>query len=156
MTTARLTKELTARSSRTVEKIEAAALQAITMFGRDRFTTHDIATLSGVSIGTVYRYFPDRIAILNRVAPIPPNAVDAVNQIDIALESLERYPVYEPKGLRQALLTAREMLSTGNPGAGASDVGGEVRRRRAPARAASGYSVVSDADAGLAPGHQTH
>jgi AcrR family transcriptional regulator len=45
---------------------EALADPAI---GRDRFTTADVARISGCSIGTVYRYFPDRVAILDRVWP---------------------------------------------------------------------------------------
>lgn len=112
MTTTSPRRELTPTSRRTVEKIEVAALQAISMFGRDRFTTHDVASISGVSIGSVYRYFPDRVAILNRVAPLPANVVDALTQIEIALTSLDNYPVYEPAGLRRALIAAREMLST--------------------------------------------
>jgi AcrR family transcriptional regulator len=37
--------------------------------GRDRFTTGQVAKLAGVSIGTVYRYFPSRISMLDYVWP---------------------------------------------------------------------------------------
>ena len=156
MTTDRTPKERTARSGRTVEKIEIAALQAISAFGRDRFTTHDVATLSGLSIGTVYRYFPDRVAILNRVAPIPPNAIDAVTQIEIALASLDRYPIYEPKGLRQALMTARELLSTAGASRENPDHNTTRRRRRPPARVGASFLAEEDAGTGLDPERKTH
>lgn len=37
--------------------------------GRDRFTTAQVADLAGCSIGTVYRYFTDRVALLDAIAP---------------------------------------------------------------------------------------
>jgi hypothetical protein len=37
--------------------------------GRDRFTTQHVAQLAGVSIGTVYRYFPSRVGMLDHVWP---------------------------------------------------------------------------------------
>jgi Bacterial regulatory proteins, tetR family len=53
----------------TLEKIAAAAREALATHGRDRLTTAHVAELAGVSIGTVYRYFPDRVAVLDAVAP---------------------------------------------------------------------------------------
>jgi DNA-binding transcriptional regulator YbjK len=49
--------------------IEDAARYVLGTKGRDRFTTKDIASRAQVSIGTVYRYFPDRVAILDHVWP---------------------------------------------------------------------------------------
>jgi AcrR family transcriptional regulator len=59
------------RSQARLEQILDAAREALAdpAMGRDRFTTADVARISGCSIGTVYRYFPDRIAILDRVWP---------------------------------------------------------------------------------------
>lgn len=57
------------RSARRLKQLEDAAREAINTIGRDAFTTADVAAIAGASIGTVYRYFPDRIAILNRVWP---------------------------------------------------------------------------------------
>jgi AcrR family transcriptional regulator len=37
--------------------------------GRDRFTASEVAALAGVSIGTLYRYFPSRLAMLDHVWP---------------------------------------------------------------------------------------
>ena len=52
-----------------IEQIVAAALIVLARNGRDRFTTADIAAEAGVSIGTIYRYFADRVAILDHVWP---------------------------------------------------------------------------------------
>lgn len=57
------------RSHVQIEQIVAAALIVLAQIGRDRFTTADIAAEARVSIGTVYRYFADRVAILDYVWP---------------------------------------------------------------------------------------
>lgn len=57
------------RSTARLAAIEAAAEQAIAEEGVDKFTTADIARIAGCSIGTIYRYFPDRVAILDRLRP---------------------------------------------------------------------------------------
>jgi AcrR family transcriptional regulator len=57
------------RSEARLAAIEAAAEQAIATVGIDRFSTKDVAELAGCSIGTVYWYFPDRVAILDRLRP---------------------------------------------------------------------------------------
>ncbi|WP_213816255.1 TetR/AcrR family transcriptional regulator [Glaciihabitans sp. dw_435] len=45
------------------------AVTAINLAGRDRFTTADVAAIAGCSIGTLYRYYKDRIAILDAIWP---------------------------------------------------------------------------------------
>ncbi|WP_165066119.1 TetR/AcrR family transcriptional regulator [Marisediminicola senii] len=59
------------RAGRTVATIEAAVrdILADPEWGRDRLTTGQVAKLAGVSIGTIYRYFPDRLALLDHVWP---------------------------------------------------------------------------------------
>lgn len=59
------------RSHATIAKIETATRRALQDpgVGRDRFTTAQVAELAGVSIGTIYRYFPDRVALLDFVWP---------------------------------------------------------------------------------------
>ncbi|WP_413600825.1 TetR/AcrR family transcriptional regulator [Curtobacterium sp. Curtsp57] len=58
-----------ARSAKRLATIEQAGEVAIAEIGIDRFTTADVARIAGCSIGTVYRYFPDRVAILDRLRP---------------------------------------------------------------------------------------
>jgi AcrR family transcriptional regulator len=56
-----------ARSESTLAALTAAARVAASTYGYDRFTTADVASISGRSIGTVYRYFPDRLALLDAI-----------------------------------------------------------------------------------------
>ncbi|WP_213817042.1 TetR/AcrR family transcriptional regulator [Glaciihabitans sp. dw_435] len=59
------------RAYATLGKIEDAirAVLCDPDIGRDRFSTGQVAELAGVSIGTVYRYFPDRRAMLEHIWP---------------------------------------------------------------------------------------
>jgi AcrR family transcriptional regulator len=59
------------RARATLQKLEQA-IRAVLRdpdIGRDRFTTMQVAELAGVSIGTAYRYFPDREAMLEHIWP---------------------------------------------------------------------------------------
>lgn len=59
------------RSTDRLEQILTAtrALYNNPQIGRDRFTTDQVAALAGCSIGTVYRYFPNRWVLLETIAP---------------------------------------------------------------------------------------
>ena len=53
-----------ARSSVTVEAILQAAVQVLIKDGKTRLTTTRVAARAGVSVGTLYQYFPNKIALL--------------------------------------------------------------------------------------------
>lgn len=53
-----------ARSAARLEALLDAAAAVIDEIGYERLTTAMVAERAGASIGTVYRYFPDRIALL--------------------------------------------------------------------------------------------
>lgn len=59
------------RGAQTLERLRAAAhlLYNDPEIGRDRITTTMVATRANVSIGTVYRYWTDRVAMLDDIAP---------------------------------------------------------------------------------------
>lgn len=57
-----------ARSNARLTSLLDAAAAAIDAVGYERLTTAMVAERAGASIGTVYRYFPDRIAVLQSVA----------------------------------------------------------------------------------------
>lgn len=57
-----------ARAQATVDSILEAAAQVLQRGGHDAFNTNSVAERAGVSIGTLYQYFPDKDAILVAVA----------------------------------------------------------------------------------------
>src|SRR6201996_3571841 len=56
-----------ARSTELVEAILDAALQVLAKEGAQRFTTARVAEKAGVSLGSLYQYFPNKAAILFRL-----------------------------------------------------------------------------------------
>lgn len=53
-----------ARSSASVEAILDATLQVLLSVGKERLTTTRVAVRAGVSVGTLYQYFPNKSALL--------------------------------------------------------------------------------------------
>lgn len=56
-----------ARSTELVAAILQAAIQVLAKEGATRFTTARVAEKAGVSVGSVYQYFPNKAAILFRL-----------------------------------------------------------------------------------------
>jgi len=56
-----------ARSTGLVEAILEAAVQVLAKEGAQRFTTARVAEKAGVSVGSLYQYFPNKAAILFRL-----------------------------------------------------------------------------------------
>jgi AcrR family transcriptional regulator len=56
-----------ARSSDLVSAILEAAIQVLVKEGRKRFTTARVAERAGVSVGSLYQYFPNKASILFRL-----------------------------------------------------------------------------------------
>lgn len=57
-----------ARSTARVNALLDAACETMHELGYEQLTTAMVADRAGASIGTVYRYFPDRVAVLQAVA----------------------------------------------------------------------------------------
>src|ERR1039458_7982893 len=53
-----------ARSGVTVEAIQEATIQVLLEHGRERLTTTRVAERAGVSVGTLYQYYPNKRALL--------------------------------------------------------------------------------------------
>jgi AcrR family transcriptional regulator len=56
-----------ARSARLVAAVLEAAVQVLAKEGAQRFTTARVAEKAGVSVGSLYQYFPNKAAILFRL-----------------------------------------------------------------------------------------
>jgi AcrR family transcriptional regulator len=56
------------RGRERVEKILAAAIELICENGSDAFKMSDIVDRTGISFGSLYQYFPDKAAIIRRLA----------------------------------------------------------------------------------------
>lgn len=53
-----------ARSAATVDAILQATIQVLLAGGKEQLTTTQVAVRAGVSVGTLYQYFPNKIALL--------------------------------------------------------------------------------------------
>ncbi|KAA9157025.1 helix-turn-helix transcriptional regulator, partial [Delftia sp. BR1] len=73
-----------ARAQRTLEAIVQAAAQILVKEGEAALTTNRIAERAGVSIGTLYQYFPDKQAVLR--AMVDGQRLAAVAAIEAWLE----------------------------------------------------------------------
>ncbi len=56
-----------ARSAASVDAILEATLQVLLSVGKERLTTTAVAMRAGVSVGTLYQYFPNKSALLQAV-----------------------------------------------------------------------------------------
>jgi AcrR family transcriptional regulator len=56
-----------ARSTASVSAILEATLQVLLQVGKERLTTTRVALRAGVSVGTLYQYFPNKSALLQAV-----------------------------------------------------------------------------------------
>lgn len=80
------------RSTQTVEAILTAAARILERGGLEAANTNAIAALAGVSIGSLYQYFPNRDAILfellrraeRRMADALAEAIDATKELPFA------------------------------------------------------------------------
>lgn len=56
------------RSRERLERILAAAIELIARAGSDQVRMNEVATLAGISIGSLYQYFPDKSALIRALA----------------------------------------------------------------------------------------
>lgn len=79
------------RARATVAAIIQATLQVLDETGAARLTTTRVAEVAGVSVGTLYQYFPNREALLNAVlADHLEHAIGAVERAAAASANLAR------------------------------------------------------------------
>src|SRR5271154_2401543 len=77
-----------ARSAATVDAVLEATIQVLLQVGKERLTTTKVARRAGVSVGTLYQYFPNKSAVLKAVLQ---------RHMDEVAEAIER-ACHEQKG----------------------------------------------------------
>jgi AcrR family transcriptional regulator len=79
-----------ARAAVTVEAISEATIQVLLTHGSDRLTTTRVAERAGVSVGTLYQYYPNKQSLLFAVFE------DHLNRVAVAVESVCKDAHYKP------------------------------------------------------------
>lgn len=91
-----------ARSTDLVAAILQAAIQVLTEHGATRFTTARVAEKAGVSIGSLYQYFPNKAAILFRLQS--DEWLQTTQMLQRILQNLEAPPLERLRTLVQAFI----------------------------------------------------
>jgi AcrR family transcriptional regulator len=82
-----------ARSTVTVEAISEAAIQVLLSHGEERLTTTRVAARAGVSVGTLYQYYPNKKSLLYAVLERHLNHV--ADTVEAACENACHKPMAE-------------------------------------------------------------
>jgi AcrR family transcriptional regulator len=90
-----------ARSVASVEAILDATIQVLLKIGKERLTTTRVALRAGVSVGTLYQYFPNKSALLQ--AALKRHMDEITEAIELVCEEQSRRTLRE---MVTALLTA--------------------------------------------------
>lgn len=94
-------KPVQARSSASVEAILQATIQVLLAVGKERLTTTRVALRAGVSVGTLYQYFPNKSALLQACLR------EHMNQVSRAIEQVcEQYKGEGLPAMATALILA--------------------------------------------------
>lgn len=91
-----------ARSAELVAAILDAAVQVLAQEGAQRFTTARVAEKAGVSVGSLYQYFPNKAAILFRLQS--DEWRQTTDLMRVILENVQRPPLERLRTLVHAFL----------------------------------------------------
>jgi AcrR family transcriptional regulator len=123
------------RSRQTVEAVLDAVVKVLKRHGVDGVTTNRIAEVAGVSIGSVYQYFPDKRAIFTALHTRHVDEISRVIEgrlVEHAASSLEDFVRALVEGLVEAHATdpeLHELMTTQVPHGGDGARALEVRLR---------------------------
>lgn len=106
-----------ARSAKRRAEILDAAREVIAEKGHERFTTSDITERAGCSIGTFYRYFEDRVDVLDAIYPnrqttLEPSGATAADLQEAAERAHSVLIDVSLQNPRDRVRKAREVLAT--------------------------------------------
>jgi AcrR family transcriptional regulator len=80
-----------ARATVTVEAISEAAIQVLLGYGAERLTTTRVAYRAGVSVGTLYQYFPNKQSLL--FAVLEDHLEKVTREVEAACERARHKPL---------------------------------------------------------------
>ena len=80
-----------ARSTASVDAILEATIQVLLQLGKERLTTTKVALRAGVSVGTLYQYFPNKSALLQ--AALKRHMTEVVEAIDLVAKQQKGAPL---------------------------------------------------------------
>lgn len=69
------------RSLKRLNSIVEAAKIVYEREGRDKFNTADVAEMAGCAIGTIYRYFDDRVGLIDYIDPHRDDAKEKLEKV---------------------------------------------------------------------------
>jgi AcrR family transcriptional regulator len=92
------------RSMESVEAIVEAAARILIQDGYTALNTNRIAKVAGVSVGTLYQYFPNKEAVVHALVDTQANAM--IEAFTVAIQGLLTEPDRGPDGGVSALLDA--------------------------------------------------
>jgi AcrR family transcriptional regulator len=90
-----------ARSAASVDAILEATLQVLLRVGKERLTTTRVAARAGVSVGTLYQYFPNKSALLQ--GALKRHLAEVGDAVEAVCEEQRGRPLEE---MATALITA--------------------------------------------------
>jgi AcrR family transcriptional regulator len=90
-----------ARSTASVDAILEATIQVLLSEGKERLTTTKVALRAGVSVGTLYQYFPNKSALLQ--AALKRHMVEVAEAVDVVCKEQVGKTLHE---MATALITA--------------------------------------------------
>src|SRR5882762_3242399 len=90
-----------ARSAASVDAILEATIQVLLQVGKERLTTTKVASRAGVSVGTLYQYFPNKSALLK--AALKRHMDEITEAVDLACHEQKGHSLDQ---MATALITA--------------------------------------------------
>ena len=90
-----------ARSTASVNAILDATIQVLLRLGKERLTTTRVALRAGVSVGTLYQYFPNKSALLQAV--LQRHLEEVTNAVEVACKEQQGATLRQ---MASALITA--------------------------------------------------
>jgi AcrR family transcriptional regulator len=80
-----------ARSAASVQAILQATIQVLLKAGKERLTTTRVALRAGVSVGTLYQYFPNKSALLQ--AALKRHLIEVTEAVELVCKKQEGEPL---------------------------------------------------------------